>query len=159
MVPPISPSAFRPYSTTPGVEAAGCSNAGNMNKRMIEFLGTIVRVSTTTAADDEQRNLKHKLNERRRREKEKICYFAMYSNDKKSIVQMATKRVQELELVKKDLERKDKELQANNEGDKIRVRIDDPTCGFDSVLEALKCLNDPVELYKSIIPCCFGYCN
>ncbi|KAE8677652.1 40S ribosomal protein S15-like isoform 1 [Hibiscus syriacus] len=144
-LPPVSLSAFQPYSMTPRVETAGCNNAGNMNRRMIAFLRVNVRVSTT-AADDKRRNLKHKLNERLRREKEKNCYFALYSmlppgtkNDKKSIVQMASMRVQELELVK-DLERKNKELQAKNEGNKIRVRIDDPTYGIDSLIEALKCL-------------------
>ncbi|KAE8714617.1 40S ribosomal protein S15-like isoform 1 [Hibiscus syriacus] len=147
-LPPISTGSFQPYSLTPRVETAGCNNAGNMNKRMIEYLRTIDQVSKTTAKDDDkQRNVKHKLNERQRREKEKNCYFALYSmlapgtkNDKKSIVQMATKRVEELELVKKDLERRNKELQANNEGNKIRVKIDNPVYGIDSVLKALKCL-------------------
>ncbi|KAK8623752.1 hypothetical protein V6N13_065115 [Hibiscus sabdariffa] len=67
------------------------------------------------------------MNERTRREKEKKCYFTLYSvlppgtkNDKNSIVQMATKKVQELQLVKKDLEKRNKELQADNEGNKIR---------------------------------------
>ena len=70
-------------------------------------------------------------------------------NDKNSIVQTATKRVQELEWLKKDLERRNYELQANlaamnkdqnNEETKIRVRIDNPTSGIGSMLAVLKCL-------------------
>ncbi|GMJ01926.1 hypothetical protein like AT5G43650 [Hibiscus trionum] len=138
---PVTPTAFQPYPTTPGIQTAAAEKSGNMNKRMIEFLRKIAK------DDGNHRGFKHKMNERTRREKEKKCYFTLYSmlppgtkNDKNSIVQMATKRVQELQLVKKDLEERNKELQADNEGNKIRVRIGNPTCGVDSMLEALKCL-------------------
>ncbi|KAK8585704.1 hypothetical protein V6N13_050677 [Hibiscus sabdariffa] len=150
-LPPVAPSAFQPYPATPGIETGGCNdgvNSGNMNKRMIEFLRKIDWVSATVAAkDDVNRGFKHKMNERTRREKEKKCYITLYSmlppgtkNDKNSIVQMATKKVQELQQVKKDLEKRNKELQADNQGNKIRVRIGNPTRGIDSMLEALKCL-------------------
>ena len=77
-----------------------------------------------------------------------IFFDLSWQNDKNSIVQTATKRVQELEWLKKDLERRNYELQANlaamnedqNEGTKIKVRIDNPTSGIDSMLEVLKCL-------------------
>ncbi|XP_039067665.1 transcription factor bHLH92-like, partial [Hibiscus syriacus] len=62
-----------------------------------------------------------------------------WRNDKNSIVQMAMKRVQELEWVKKDLERRNLELQANYNGGN-RVKIENPISGIDSMLEPLKCL-------------------
>ncbi|KAK8984201.1 hypothetical protein V6N11_029522 [Hibiscus sabdariffa] len=92
------------------------------------------------------------MNERTRREKQKRSYFALHSmlphgtkNDKNSIVQTATKRVREQEWLKKDLERRNRELQENlgencREENKIRVKIENPMSGIDSMLEALKCL-------------------
>ncbi|KAK8709692.1 hypothetical protein V6N13_060701 [Hibiscus sabdariffa] len=67
------------------------------------------------------------------------------NNDKNSIVQTATKRVREQEWLKKDLERRNRELQENlgencREENKIRVKIENPMSGIDSMLEALKCL-------------------
>ncbi|KAE8728193.1 40S ribosomal protein S15-like isoform 1 [Hibiscus syriacus] len=143
-----APSAFVPYSTADlGCDRGG--NSGNLNKRMIRFLTKSWRAPAADAKEGEkERFFRHMMNERMRREKQKRSYFALHSmlphgtkNDKNSIVQMAMKRVQELEWVKKDLERRNLELQAKyNEGNRIRVKIDNPIPGIDSMLEALKCL-------------------
>ncbi|XVF66557.1 hypothetical protein PTKIN_Ptkin10aG0046400 [Pterospermum kingtungense] len=163
-VPPAaSPSAFVTYSDTPRIEVGLDSvsgfnngmNSGNMNKRMIEFL----RKSWITKTDEtkeKERCFRHMMNERMRREKQKQCYFALHSKlplgtkkDKNSIVQSATKRVQDLQWLKKDLERRNYELltnlgamnkDQNNQGTNIRVKIDYPKSGIDSMLEVLKCL-------------------
>ncbi|XVE81757.1 hypothetical protein DITRI_Ditri15bG0091200 [Diplodiscus trichospermus] len=166
--PPVSRSAFVPYQNTPRVQlrlesAEGCNNgvnSGNMNKRMIEFLRKRWLSVTETKDTEKERCFRHMMNERMRREKQKRSYFELHSmlplgtkNDKNSIVQTATKRVQELEWLKKDIERRNNELRAclnltamnyeqqNNEGTKIRVRTDNPkTSGIDSMLAVLKCL-------------------
>ncbi|XP_022748978.1 transcription factor bHLH92-like [Durio zibethinus] len=163
--PPVSRSAFAPYQNTPlrielGLESASGSNngvnSGNTNKRMIEFLRKSWHAMTETKDTEKERCFRHMMNERMRREKQKQSYLALHSmlpprtkHDKNSIVQTATKRVQELEWLKKDLQRRNYELQANlaamneekdSEGIKIIVRIDNPTSGIDSMLEALKCL-------------------
>ncbi|XVF28691.1 hypothetical protein REPUB_Repub15cG0051700 [Reevesia pubescens] len=124
-----------------------------MNKKMIEFLRKSCPATTQTNDTEKERCFRHMMNERMRREKQKNCYLALHSmlplgtkNDKNSIVQTATKRVQQLDWLKKDLERTNYELQANlaanNDGTKIRVRIDNPTSGIDSMLEVLKCLKE-----------------
>ncbi|MFQ6628279.1 hypothetical protein Gotur_007526 [Gossypium turneri] len=157
---PVRPSAFQPYPRTPRtepwLEAAGCNNgvrSGNVNKRMIDFLRKTNWVSVISKDEQKQRCLKHMMNERTRRERQKKCYFALYSmlplgtkNDKNSIVQTATMRVRELEMGREELQRRNSELlvnlggNANNEGAKIRARIDDPSYGIDYMLEVLKCL-------------------
>ncbi|XP_022760228.1 transcription factor bHLH92-like [Durio zibethinus] len=162
--PPVSPSAFVPYPNRPrigmGLQTADCNNgvnSGNMNKRMIEFLRQSWPTTTGIKDTEKERCFRHMMNERMRRDKQKKSYFALHSmlplgtkNDKNSIVQTASKRVQELQWLKKDLERRNYELRANfaavnenqnNEGTKIRVRIDNPrVSGIDSILEVLKCL-------------------
>ncbi|GMI72003.1 hypothetical protein like AT5G43650 [Hibiscus trionum] len=139
-----APSAFVPYSAVDlGLETSvvsGCKDGGscgNLNKRVIGLLKKSWAAAAVEAKDDErERSFRHMMNERMRREKQKSSYLALHSmlphgtkNDKKSIVEMAAKRVQELEWVKKDLEE-----------NKIRVKIENPISGIDSMLEALKCL-------------------
>ncbi|OMO54753.1 hypothetical protein CCACVL1_27602 [Corchorus capsularis] len=169
--PPVSQTAFLPYSNIPRIEfgqqsaaATGCNGgmmmtSGNMNKKMIEFLmKSWSKPNTETRNSERERSFKHMMNERVRREKQKQSYFALHAklprgtkNDKNSIVQTATRRVQELEWLKKDLENRNYELQASlgamnyeekndHEGTKITVKIDNPMSGIDSMLEVLKCL-------------------
>ncbi|XP_021291329.1 transcription factor bHLH92 [Herrania umbratica] len=161
--PPVRQSAFVPYPNAPriglGLESAGCSNgvnSGNMNKRMIEFLMKSWPTTRETRDTEKDRCFRHMMNERMRREKQKRSYFSLHSmlplgtkNDKNSIVQAATNRVQELEWLKKDLQKRNQELESNlaamtevkiNEGTKITVRLDNPTSGIDSMLGVLKCL-------------------
>ncbi|XVF62967.1 hypothetical protein PTKIN_Ptkin09bG0051200 [Pterospermum kingtungense] len=164
--PPVCSSAFVPYPNTSrtelGLEAASGSNgvnSGNMNKRMIEFLRKSWPTTTQAQDIEKDRCFRHMMNERMRREKQKRSYLDLYSilplgtkNDKNSIVQTASKRVHELEWLKKDLERRNYELQTNlvammnkdqnDEGTKIRVRVDNPTSGIDSMLAVLKCLKE-----------------
>ncbi|EOY05904.1 hypothetical protein QUC31_016541 [Theobroma cacao] len=161
--PPVRQSAFVPYPNTPriglGLERAGCSNgvnSGNMNKRMIEFLMKSWPTTRETRDTEQDRCFRHMMNERMRREKQKRSYCSLHSmlppgtkNDKNSIVQTAANRVRELEWLKKDLEKKNHELESNlaamtdvkiNEGTQITVRLDNPTSGIDSMLGVLKCL-------------------
>ncbi|KAK8684670.1 hypothetical protein V6N13_040686 [Hibiscus sabdariffa] len=77
-----------------------------------------------------------------------------WQNDKNS-------RVRELEWLKKDLERRNRELQENlgencREENKIRVKIENPKSGIDSMLEALKCLkalDSKPRMIQSTIHC------
>ncbi|TYJ45237.1 hypothetical protein E1A91_A02G041600v1 [Gossypium mustelinum] len=153
---PVRPSAFQPYPKTPRtepwLEADGCNNgvrSGNINKRLIEFLRKTNWVSVISKDEKKQRCLKHMMKERIRREKQKKCYFALYSmlplgtkNDKNSIVQTATMTVRELEMEREELQRNNNELLVNLGGNasKIRARIDDPSYEIDYMLAVLKCL-------------------
>ncbi|PPS10767.1 hypothetical protein GOBAR_AA09889 [Gossypium barbadense] len=121
---PVRPSAFQPYPKTPRtepwLEADGCNNgvrSGNINKRLIEFLRKTNWVSVISKDEKKQRCPKHMMKERIRREKQKKCYFALYSmlplgtkNDKNSIVQTATMTVRELEMEREELQRNNNEL-------------------------------------------------
>ncbi|OMO95560.1 hypothetical protein COLO4_15786 [Corchorus olitorius] len=174
--PPVAvrQTAFLPYSNIPRIEfgsqsaaTGNCNggmmmNSGNMNKKMIEFLKESWHwpkpTTETRDSDRERNNFRHMMNERMRRQKQRQSYIALHDklprgtkNDKNSIVQTATRRVQELEWLKKDLENRNYELQASlgamnyeekndHEGTKITVKIDNPMCGIDSMLQVLKCL-------------------
>ncbi|KAK8511151.1 hypothetical protein V6N13_013569 [Hibiscus sabdariffa] len=147
-----TPSAFVPYSGVDlGLErrvVSGGRSCGNLNKRVVGFLKKSWPAAVDANDGEKERCFRHMMNERMRREKQKSSYLALHSmlphgtkNDKNSIVQMAAKRVQELEWLKKDLERRKQELQQQtNEENRIRVEIENPTSGIDSMLEALKCL-------------------
>ncbi|XVF38354.1 hypothetical protein REPUB_Repub20aG0094200 [Reevesia pubescens] len=131
------------------LSSSGCNNgvnSGNMNKRMIEFLRKSWPTTTETKDTKKERCFRHMMNERMRREKQKKSYFDLHSmlplgtkNDKNSIVQTATKRVQELQWLKKDLEKRNYKLKSNL-ATKIKLRIENPTSGIDSMLEVFKCL-------------------
>lgn len=75
-------------------------------------------------------------------------------NDKNSIVKTAANMIHELRCCKQELERKSYELESNlglkNGGAKIRVNVDNPTSGVDSMLEVLKCLKDLGSSTRSI---------
>ncbi|KAL4296141.1 hypothetical protein GQ457_12G004220 [Hibiscus cannabinus] len=149
-------TAFVPYPTTKSGFERGVISGGNLNKRIIEFLQKSWSTTdiTPSSTNEKDKCFRHMMNERTRREKQKRSYFALHSmlphctkNDKNSIVETATKRVRELEWLKKDLERRNRELQENlgencREENKIRVKIENPKSGIDSMLEALKCLKE-----------------
>ncbi|GAV69606.1 HLH domain-containing protein [Cephalotus follicularis] len=162
-VPVNQNSAFVPYTSTP-INQVGLKNpcnvfnTGNMNKRMVKFLRrSWPAVRTETGETKRERSIRHMVNERMRREKLRNSYSALHSvlppgtkTDKKSIVQVAAKMIEELWRYKEMLERRKKELSRNFaatneekvERTKIRVRVDNPVSGADSVLEVLKCLNN-----------------
>ncbi|GLT42212.1 hypothetical protein SLA2020_162260 [Shorea laevis] len=154
--PVLNRSAFVPYVKTTGNEFGLVKNgmnlkSGNMNKRMIEFL----RRNFWTRETERERCFRHMMNERTRREKQKRSYSALHSvlplgtkGDKNSIVKTAMRTIQELQEQKEALQRRNHELEANlvarNEkdggGTKIRVKVDNPTSGIDSMVEVLRFL-------------------
>ncbi|XVF38353.1 hypothetical protein REPUB_Repub20aG0094100 [Reevesia pubescens] len=131
--PSVSPSAFLPYPNTPRIElgfqsSSGCNNgvnSGNMNKRMIEFLRKSWPTTTETKDSEIERCFRHMMNERMRKEKQKKSYFDLHY-----MLPLGTK---------KDLERRNHERKSNLAA-KIKLRIENPTSGIDSMLEVFKCL-------------------
>nr|XP_028947789.1 transcription factor bHLH92 isoform X3 [Malus domestica] len=103
----------------------------------------------------ENGGLRHMINERMRREKQKQSYLALHSmlsagtrNDKNLIVQMTAMNIQQLKRYEEELRKKNMELETllvENEKErvkwtKIRLKVANPTSGIDSTLEVLKCL-------------------
>lgn len=85
---PVNQSAFVQYSSRPrsefgpGIQSSG-SSVGNMNKRMIEFLrrswpGT-GRSGNGGGEPEKERTYRHMMNERVRREKQRLSYLALQS--------------------------------------------------------------------------------
>ncbi|PPR91275.1 hypothetical protein GOBAR_AA29411 [Gossypium barbadense] len=159
-------TAFVPYCNTPRQVEPGRNDGGNsenMNKKMIGFLKKSWPATVETKDGEKERCFRHMMNERIRREKQKRSYSALHSmlplgtkestlgvdaelsqckwNDKNSIVQTATRRVRELEWLRKDLERRNYELKSNH-NNKIGLKVENPTSGIDSMLETLKCLKE-----------------
>lgn len=80
-------------------------------------------------------------------------FFFPLQSDKNSIVKTAAKRIRELQCCKQELERKNYELESNlgkNGGSKIRVNVNNPTSGVDSMLEVLKCSKNLGSSARSI---------
>ncbi|XP_002517016.2 transcription factor bHLH92 isoform X1 [Ricinus communis] len=168
--PVLDQSAFQPYTSIPRSEiAANRSNSTNMNKRMIEFMKRSFPVVTTETqkSDDSTRCYRRKMSERLRRETEKTGYLALYSvlppgtkKDKNSIMQMASKRIQELKGSKEVLERRNYELEVKLEemrirnestSGKIQFKVHYPgTSGMTYMVEVLKCLNSLGSKIRSI---------
>ncbi|TYJ20153.1 hypothetical protein E1A91_A09G242600v1 [Gossypium mustelinum] len=144
-------TAFAPYCNTPRQVEPGRNDGGNsenMNKKMIGFLKKSWPATVETKDGEKERCFRHMMNERIRREKQKRSYSALHSmlplgtkNDKNSIVQTATRRVRELEWLRKDLERRNYELKSNH-NNKIGLKVENPTSGIDSMLETLNCLKE-----------------
>ena len=64
-------------------------------------------------------------------------------SDKNSIIQMAAKKIEEMQTRREELQRRKLEVEANlvaEGGAKIRVRVANPASGIDSMVEVLKCL-------------------
>ncbi|GLT78668.1 hypothetical protein SLA2020_501960 [Shorea laevis] len=163
-------SAFVPYGNIPrnelgSGETGKTSNSGNMNNRMIEFWRRKSAELLKNRETEKQRGFQHMMSERIRRENQKTSYSALHSilplgtkKDKNSILQTATKRIQELRAQRLELERRNRELEVklvavkgkDSGGMRIRARIDDPTSRIDSMLEVLGCLKKMNTKIRSI---------
>ncbi|GKV42267.1 hypothetical protein SLEP1_g49690 [Rubroshorea leprosula] len=150
-------SAFVPYGNIPrnelgSGETGNTSNSGNMNNRMIEFWRRQTDVLLKNRENEKHRSFQHMIGERMRRERHKTSYSALHSTlplgtkkDKNTILQTATKRIQELRAQRLELEQRNRELEVNlvsvkgkdGGGMRITARIDNPTSGIDSMLEVL----------------------
>ncbi|CAA2971368.1 transcription factor bHLH92 [Olea europaea var. sylvestris] len=169
----VNTSAFVSYIKQPIGELASKShgnesNHRNLNKRMIEFLKTTstrMRVETTIETENE-RNHKHMISERMRREKHKQSYLALHKllpvgtkSDKNSILHKATKNIEDLQNYKEQLERRNSELEMvlagkvdENKLEKalIKLKVAYPASGIDSMLEVLKCLENTGSKLRAI---------
>ncbi|XP_017221683.2 transcription factor bHLH92 [Daucus carota subsp. sativus] len=158
------PSAFVSYTqhkldNTPAFE----SNNTNIKKRMREFL-----ISTTVSTSSAQRNevleetrsRQHVLKERMRREEQRHNYMRLHSmlpsrtkTDKLSITVTAAREVEGLKKRREELKRHNSEMNkmlraregSSDQGSemeeaKIRINVEHPSSGIDSMLEVLKCL-------------------
>ncbi|XP_059630411.1 transcription factor bHLH92 [Cornus florida] len=153
---PANRSAFVRYTDRPIAAKSMSTGLNNRNliKRMIDLLIRRSRTPLIKGKEhDTERSCRHMINERMRREKQKQSYLALHSvlppgtkNDKKSIVQTAAKEVEDLQRYKEELERRKEELEgilATTEsvrGEKIRLKVPNPSSGIDSMVEVLKCL-------------------
>ncbi|KAG2728063.1 hypothetical protein I3843_01G183000 [Carya illinoinensis] len=158
--PPVSRSAFVAYTESPriGFGAANSGsgpNPGNVNKRMMKFLTRSWHPRIEIQEHEKERGFRHMMNERMRREKQRQSYMALHSmlpfgtkSDKKSIIQMASKEIQELNGFVEELKRKNLEVEASLasvNGDrpgvaKIRLSVPNRASGIDSMVEVLKCV-------------------
>ncbi|KAI9195606.1 hypothetical protein LWI28_016517 [Acer negundo] len=152
--PPVNQSAFVPYESQSENNVKDGCNPRNSNKRMIEFLRKNWCAGVGTQVPDRVRCQHHMFNERMRRLKEKQNYMALHAllphrtkSDKNTIVQTAMKTIQQLHCNKKELERRNYQLVETKTGMDvgggtkiIRVDIDNPISGIDSMAAVLKCL-------------------
>ncbi|KAL8162768.1 hypothetical protein V2J09_014257 [Rumex salicifolius] len=154
----INRSAFNPFMKGSRSFQKKDSKSPSMNKRMIEFARKDWIKKTEMREPEKQRSLKHVMNERMRRERERQSFSDLHSilppgvrNEKISIIQSAATEIQKLENLKEELQKKNSRMAervaregGGGEGKrtaKIRVRVDNPTSGIDSLQEVLKCLN------------------
>lgn len=83
--------------------------------------------------------------------------------DKNTIIQMAATRIQELEVCKEELMRRNSEIEmtlaasnnennegVSNKGKMINVKVAYPSCGIDSMLQVLKCLKNSGTKLRSM---------
>ncbi|KAG6764529.1 hypothetical protein POTOM_032001 [Populus tomentosa] len=169
---PVNQSAFVPYICRPwgGSEVGvGSSSMGvyptNMNSRMIEFMRRSFTVKIETQEPDSKRCYRHKMSERLRRQRERNGYLALHSllphdtkKDKNSIMLMAAKKIQELDMYKEMLKRRNDEIEErlaasgirNVESTKIRIKVANPTSGVDPMIDVLKCLKSLGTKTRSI---------
>ncbi|KAL7144866.1 hypothetical protein ABFS83_07G040600 [Erythranthe nasuta] len=161
-------SAFHAYTEKP---FRGLSrNHRNFNKRMIEFLkktylpptGEIERYRV------KDRSHKHKISERMRREKLNQNYLSIHKflplgtkSDKKSILEMAVKEIEEMKRCKEVLEGQNREMRMilgasekfreEVEKAELKLRVAYPASGVDSMLEVLRCLKETGSNATSIV--------
>lgn len=83
---PVSQSAFQPYYDGQGSgsefgsdNSSNGSGSQNLNRRMIDFVRRSWSASTETKETEDDRSRRHMINERMRREKEKLNYLALHS--------------------------------------------------------------------------------
>ncbi|KAL8525027.1 hypothetical protein ACS0TY_014588 [Phlomoides rotata] len=139
-------SAFQTYTKQPFV---GVACPKNQNKKMIELL-----------RKENDRNLKHKMVERKRRKSHNQLYLALHQllpygtkSDKNSIQEMTVKQIEELRRCNEELSRKNKEMEMEIEMEilgggwkienaEINLKVDNPISVIDSMLEVLQCLKN-----------------
>lgn len=165
LLQPLKQSAFVAY-TNGSSEGFPSKMAEKMNtnvkNRMVEFLKKNWVPVMGKAEAEREKNQKHMINERTRREKERQSYEGLHKllphgtkREKKSIVQMAARKIEELKREKAKLEKRNQELQKalaveNNKASSsktkdeanINIRVAYPSSGIDSMLEVLKCLKN-----------------
>ncbi|KAL0414403.1 UNVERIFIED_CONTAM: hypothetical protein Sradi_1642000 [Sesamum radiatum] len=122
----VDQSAFVRYTDQPFEALAsksswdGSNHRINVNRRMIEFLkrSRVAPVLIEVIEPDEDRIHKHRMDERMRREKHKQGYLALHEllplgtkNDKKSILEMAAKEIEELQMYKNELKRQNRGME------------------------------------------------
>ncbi|KAB5537606.1 hypothetical protein DKX38_015139 [Salix brachista] len=161
-IDPVNRSAFVPYLRRPEagseIREESSSRGGhpsNMNKRMVEFMRRSLSVDIETQKPDSKRCNRHMMSERLRRERERNGYLALHSllplgtkKDKSSIIQMAAKRIQELETYKRIMVRRNGEIEerltesgiVDVESTKVRIEVANPSSGMDPMVDILKCL-------------------
>ncbi|XP_019180456.1 PREDICTED: transcription factor bHLH92 isoform X2 [Ipomoea nil] len=175
-LPLVNPSAFVKYvdQRVGGVgskgDGSGSSRDGNANKRMVEFLGKMWKPALQTMQTAQERVHRHMINERMRRERQKQSYLALHrllplgtKGDKNTIIQMAAARIQELELCKEELMRRNSEIEmtlaasnnennegVSNKGKIISVKVAYPSSGIDSMLQVLECLKNSGTKLRSM---------
>ncbi|KAI5573246.1 hypothetical protein POPTR_010G077000v4 [Populus trichocarpa] len=165
---PVNQGAFVPYIRRAGAGSESSSMGAhptNMNKRMVEFMRRSFPVNIGAQEPGSERCNRHMMSERLRRERERHGYLALHSllplgtkKDKNSIMQMAAKRIQELETYKRILERRNGEIEeklagsgiVNVESTKIRIEVANPTSGVDPMVDVLKCLKSLGAKTRSI---------
>ncbi|XP_073026805.1 transcription factor bHLH92-like isoform X1 [Primulina eburnea] len=157
-------SAFSSYTNEPIVGFASKSVANgsgreNVNKRMIQFLKkswTTRGRTATTGGMERGRGKKHVIGERLRREKHKRFYGALHKllppgtkSDQKSILEMAVKKIKELQKTEGELKRRNNEVEfilgarENNvtlEKAEIELQVGNPSSEIDSMLGVVKSL-------------------
>ncbi|XP_015087500.1 transcription factor bHLH92 isoform X2 [Solanum pennellii] len=161
----VNQSAFVSFGSKSNEGFGVCSygnvsmNHRNMNKRMIEFLKKNWSPKNGQVKIEKEKVHKHMIKERIRREKQKQSYLNLYKllpmgtkNEKNAIVQTATRRIEELQKHKENLEKRNDEIQLilaqsdkkeeEFEKAKIKAKVGNPICGVDSMLEVLKCLRN-----------------
>nr|GME07476.1 transcription factor bHLH92 [Ipomoea batatas] len=174
--PLVNPSAFVKYvdQRVGGMgkkgDGSGSSRDGNANKRMMEFLGKMWKPALQTMQTAQERVHRHMISERMRRERQKQSYLALHrllplgtKGDKNTIIQMAAARIQELEMCKEELMRRNSEIEmtlaasnnennegVSNKGKIINVKVTYPSCGIDSMLQVLKCLKNSGTKLRSM---------
>ncbi|KAJ6912050.1 hypothetical protein NC652_022358 [Populus alba x Populus x berolinensis] len=169
---PVNQSAFVPYICRPwGGREVGLGSSSmevhptNMSRRMIEFMRRSFTVKIETQEPDSKRCYRHKMSERLRRQRERNGYLALHSllphdtkKDKNSIMLMAAKKIQELEMYKEMLKGRNDEIEErlaasgirNVESTKIRIKVANPTSGVDPMIDVLKCLKSLGTKTRSI---------
>ncbi|CAL1396478.1 unnamed protein product [Linum trigynum] len=135
---------------------AGRATPNHLNRGTAEFDdgGTERKAESSSR----EQSFRHMMTERLRREREKEAYADLHSllppstkNEKNAIMRGAMLRIQELRGHKQALERRITELQdAGIESDhreidsrvvkKIRIKVENPTSGLDSILDVLHLL-------------------
>ncbi|KAF3456865.1 hypothetical protein FNV43_RR01519 [Rhamnella rubrinervis] len=168
---PVNQSAFVDYSNRPRNEGGRENHcirlsAMNMNKRMIEFLRRSWPGRVGNGLElEKEKCYRHMMSERMRREKEKQGFSALHAmlpmgtkNDKKSIVQIATMKLQQMQKDKEELWTRNTELERilgskereMDMGTMINLKVKNPASGVDSMVEVLKFLKQSRLQTRSI---------